>query len=265
MSTITVIIPIYNMAGFLPRAVQSVVNNQFNKTQIIIVDDGSEDASLKVAGELAQPIRATDIWVNVKSIAHGGKAAALNEGLKFATGDFITFLDADDELPPKSLSLRMQKLRETNGDIALGEFEVFSEGRVTGKRSIPAKDIATLKTKMLYGWKTPFHLNAMLIKKELIERVGLFDEQLHRGQEKDYSLRLLKLEPDIAFIHEPVYCYRKYRGMGQRVKLRLKTFQYTTRLLAKHTSGMQRILVLTWNTGLELLKFIFNLFGSYKK
>lgn len=253
------------MAGFLTEAVQSVVNNNYENTEIIIIDDGSTDASLHVAEQLAEKKQSENIRIIVKSIPHAGKSVAINAGLKIANGDFITFLDADDELPSHSIKLRAQRLNETNADITLGEFEVFSEGKITGRRRIPVYDSSALKKKLLYGWKTPFHLNAMLIKKGLVKKVGLYDEQLLRGQEKDYAIRLLNENPEIAFINESVYQYRKYRGLGNRISLRLQTFKYTTQLFKKHTSGLQRIFVLTWHCVLEILKLIFNIFASYKK
>lgn len=265
MPLVSVIIPIYNMAVFLPGAIQSVVDNDFSETEIIIIDDGSTDESLQIARQIAQTIHSPNIRVEVKSIARGGKSAALNEGLKLAGGDFITFLDADDVLPPGSLSIRARKLQTESSDIALGEFEVFNNKKITGRRTIPSESVSTLKRKMFYGWRTPFHLNGMLIKKEEIERVEFFDVQLLRGQEKDYAIRLLKSGAAISFIHEPVYRYRKYRSFSRRISIRLKTFRYTMKLLAKHTSGLRKVVVLAWNTVLEVLKFIFNLFGSYKK
>ncbi|HLR77020.1 MAG TPA: glycosyltransferase family 2 protein, partial [Balneolaceae bacterium] len=140
MNLVTVIIPIYNMAGFLPEAVQSVIDNNFAHTEIIIVDDGSTDHSLKVAKRIVRKTQTKSIRVETKRIAHRGKSFAVNEALKMATGDFITFLDADDKLPGSSLDLRVRKLQTAEADIALGEFEVFSNEKVTGRRKICANN-----------------------------------------------------------------------------------------------------------------------------
>lgn len=254
------------MAAFLPEAVQSVFDNDYLNVELIIVDDGSEDKTLQTAKELAHTARSIkNVSVEVISISHGGKAAALNAGLDIAKGDYITFLDADDKLPSKSLSLRMKKIKTDKTDVALGEFEVFSDSEVTGRRKIPTENISKLIHKFLYRWKTPFHLNGMLIKREIIALVGPFDENLYRGQEKDYNLRLLKLKPAISFIYQSVYCYRKYRTVKQRLLIRLKTFKFTVKLVAKHTSGVKKAVVLSWNIVLEVLKLIFNIFGRYKR
>ncbi len=254
------------MAAFLPEAVRNVVNNDYDSIEIIIVDDGSDDTSFQTAEEIAKSFRSNEaVSIKVLSIPHSGKAAALNAAMKQSKGDFVTFLDADDLLPQDSLSSRMERITDTDADLVLGEFEVISDAKLKGRRSIPTENQSKLLHKFLYNWRTPFHLNAVLIKKSLLTKIGPFDECLIRGQEKDYSVRLLKIKPDIAFIHKPVYYYRKYRTFSRRIRIRMKTVKYTFQLLSKHTSGIEKVAVIIWNIMLEVLKFIYELFGSYKR
>ncbi len=252
------------MAAYLPQAVESLLENNYSDIEIIIVDDGSTDETSRYLREVAVN---ADFKIPIKciTIGHAGKAAALNAGLKQAAGDYITFLDADDTLPADSLSLRVRRLANSYSGITLGEFEIFNEKEITGKRSLPTEKISNLIRGLLYGLKVPFHLNSMLIKRSLIETAGTFDESLYRCQEKDYALRLLLMNPDIAFIHKPVYSYRKYRALKHRVKIRLLTCKYKMRMLVKHTTGLQMVAAVVWNTIIEVGKFGYEIFGSYRK
>lgn len=147
----------------------------------------------------------------------------------------------------------------------MGEFEVFNDEGTTGRRQIPTEDKKNLLNKFLYNWETPFHLNAMLIKKSLLKQIGPFDERLLRGQEQDYAIRILKMRPDVVFIHNVVYSYRKYRPLGKRLRVRLASFTYALKLTTKHTSGWEMIVAVGWKIILEGLKFIYELFGNYKR
>lgn len=252
------------MAEFLPEAVRSVRENDYSNVEIVIVDDGSIDQTTLFLDQMEQDID-SKIAIKCITIAHAGKAAALNAGLNQAKGDYVNFLDADDKFPPGSLSIRMKKLANYEVDIALGEFEIFNGVEITGKRTLPTENISSLIRGLLYGLKAPLHLNSMLVKRSLIEKAGSFDESLYRGQEKDYAIRLLKMKPEIAFIHKSVYSYRKYRPTNERIRIRLLTFKYKMKMLVKHTTGLQMVGALIWNAAIEIGKLGYELFGSYKK
>lgn len=92
--SISVIIPAFNAAAFLGRAIQSVVDQNYSDYEIIVVDDGSTDDTLVVANRLAEQIQ----QLRVLHQENGGVSSARNVGLDAATGDYVLFLDADDVL-----------------------------------------------------------------------------------------------------------------------------------------------------------------------
>src|ERR1017187_10588057 len=96
---VSVIIPAYNAAHFLPNAVASVRRQSYEPLEILIVDDGSRDDCARVAAELGETVR----YVRQEQ---AGPAAARNRGLELAQGEFIGFLDADDEWPEQKLSIQ---------------------------------------------------------------------------------------------------------------------------------------------------------------
>lgn len=101
MKKVSVVIPMYNVAGYLQRCVASVVDQQMNETiEILMIDDGSPDDSAEVAKEIASAYP----FIKVVSQENKGLGGARNTGVDHATGSYILFLDADDWLVPNTLS-----------------------------------------------------------------------------------------------------------------------------------------------------------------
>lgn len=109
MSEISVIVPVYNVEKYLKRCVDSILNQSYKDFELILVDDGSKDSSGKICDEYGQ----TDSRVKVIHKKNGGVSAARNTGLKFATGEYIMFVDSDDYID-ESMLLEMIKYAESD-------------------------------------------------------------------------------------------------------------------------------------------------------
>ena len=118
---VSVIIPTYNHAAYLPCAIRSCLSQNHSHQEIIVVDDGSTDETR----EILQPFKKAIIYLYQKN---RGVSAARNAGLDLATGDFITFLDADDYLTEDSIEVRLKVLLE-NRDIGFVMGETLSKHR----------------------------------------------------------------------------------------------------------------------------------------
>ncbi len=94
-SAISVVIPVYNAAQYLPTCLDSILNQTLGELEIICVDDGSTDASLAIIKQYAQQ----DPRIRIISHAHAGVSAARNIGITTADGEYIAFMDADDYYP----------------------------------------------------------------------------------------------------------------------------------------------------------------------
>ncbi len=116
---VSIIIPTFNRCGVLKRAVLSAVNQTYKKIEIIIVNDASTDATAEVAGLVNDP--------RLKYIIHEknqGLAATRNTGIKNSSGEYITFLDDDDEWAPEKISHQLEVFQNENHGIGL----VFTNG-----------------------------------------------------------------------------------------------------------------------------------------
>ena len=112
---ISVIIPVYNGADTILRACESVLNQQYPNIELVVVNDGSKDATADVL-----QVYAENPAVKLICQDNGGASRARNTGLEAATGDYIMFLDADDEMAPGAMGKLMELSRKHNADIVAG-------------------------------------------------------------------------------------------------------------------------------------------------
>ena len=96
MKKISVIVPVYNTEKYLKRCVCSIINQNYHNVEIILIDDGSKDSSGKVCDILAEQ----DSRIKVIHQVNAGVSKARNIGIDNANGDYVVFLDSDDELLP---------------------------------------------------------------------------------------------------------------------------------------------------------------------
>lgn len=272
MPVISVIVPAYNMAGYLGAAIDSVLNGDFQAVEVLVVDDGSTDGTDRIVQAYTDRGRSTyDSRVRYVRQSNKGKSAAVNRALSLVRGDYIAILDADDQLTPLSLSLRyaaLEKQDDAAGDLAIGEFEVFDhDGETVGHRPIPrAYDPEVLYHTFFLSHRSPFHLNACLFSRELYERVGPFDTGLRRCQDIDYSIRLLKAANQIAWVHEPVYRYRKHRSNYLvRAKVRRQTLTHRPLVYLKNYEGWRRYIAVITGVVLDVGKFMYEITGNYQR
>jgi glycosyltransferase involved in cell wall biosynthesis len=199
-----------------------------------------------------------------------GKSVALNQGIGQMRGEYFTFLDADDRLPPQSLARRVEALSSSPGtEVAIGGFEVIDETGKTpiGERSAPKlQNPKDLKRAFCLSYKTPFHLNACLLRRSLVERVGLFDHKLKRCQDIDYSIRCMEEVQSITWVNGLVYQYRKHRdSIRDRIMTRIATIQHRPRVVLKNFSSPQKYLFTTSAFLFDISKIIYEIFGNYNK
>lgn len=125
---ISVIIPVYNVSNYIERCLQSVLEQTYKDIEIIVVDDASPDNSMVKAHRLLK-----NVENNVKIVSHPsnrGLSAARNSGVKNSTGDYLYFLDSDDEIPPTCIEALVSYIKEDfSPDVIMGEMETIGAER----------------------------------------------------------------------------------------------------------------------------------------
>lgn len=146
MIKVSVVIPVYNVAEFLPKCMDSLVNQTLHDIEIICVDDGSTDNSLKILQQYA------DIDSRIKVISHNhmGVGAARNTGLAFANGEYIGFVDSDDWIDADWYEKLYMTAKKSDADVARALIiQEFPDG-TTKETSLNKKihDCATTRTEL---------------------------------------------------------------------------------------------------------------------
>lgn len=116
---ISIIVPVYNAEKYIKNTVESIINQTYNNIQIILVDDGSHDQSLKIIQDLAEQ----DRRIKVIHQQNRGVSAARNKGISIAKGEYITFVDADDFLEPQACEILYNNIKKYNSDISIASVQ----------------------------------------------------------------------------------------------------------------------------------------------
>ena len=234
MNSISVIIPTYNRATVLPRAIASVLAQKDADFELIIVDDGSTE-KLEGGWRKADGVKPSSILhppsdIRVFRQENKGPAAARNLGIKEAKGEWIAFLDSDDEWKPGKLKAQLEFFRKNPDYLICQTEEIWIRN---GTRVNPMK-----KHRKSGGWIFEKCLplcvvspSAVMMHRKLFEEVGLFDETFPACEDYDLWLRIAAKYP-IGLIETPYIL--KYGGHAdQRSREFPAMDQFRIRSLAK--------------------------------
>jgi len=131
--TLSVVVPVYNVAGYLQECIESIQLQSVDDVEIVAVDDGSTDDSSAILAELA----ARDGRLRVVTQANQGLGAARNAGVDHATGEFLWFVDSDDRLVPGAIATMLATITTTGSDLATGNVS-----RLIGDEQSPTRFVA---------------------------------------------------------------------------------------------------------------------------
>jgi len=183
---VSVIIPSHNRLSMLKRAIQSVQNQTFTNYEIIVVSDGSTDGT----NNYIKSIKDSNFkfFINEKS---GGASAARNIGLKNATGDFIAFLDDDDEWFDFHLEILVNKIKLSDSNIGLvyGWIDYYENEKIISSKHPKLK--GDIFSEML-DKQAITNSSVLMIKSKVLDKIIGFDEKLLRGNDGDFIRRISK-------------------------------------------------------------------------
>ena len=203
MRKVSIIITNYNRVDFIDRAVRSCLDQTIDSDlslEIIIVDDGSTDDSLKLISMFGESIKL------VKHDQNLGVAAASNSGIKESSGEYIIRLDADDFLNKYCIQILSHILEENKeyGFIYTDHFRVDERGFKQEKKRLD-------NAEALYE-----HGAGVMFRKEIIEKVGMYDESLANCEDYDFLIRISKTYKGY-YLPLPLY---RYYIHGENISLR---------------------------------------------
>jgi glycosyltransferase involved in cell wall biosynthesis len=196
---ISVVIPVYNQACYLPQAVKSVWMQGIDDIELIIIDDGSAEETTEVIKNLAT--RGKLRWIRQEN---AGAAAARNRGIEESRGEYIAFLDADDYWNHNKLRDQIAAIEDNSyGFCFCGSFLVDDECTILATR------VANQKGKLIDDliWGNCISTSSVLVRKSLLVEVGLFNETLKIGEDWDLWLRLTS-RSTVKYVPKPLVSVR---------------------------------------------------------
>jgi glycosyltransferase involved in cell wall biosynthesis len=199
---VSVIIPTCNRAQLVPTAIQSVLHQTFSDFEVVVVDDASDDCVSEVVKSFND-----DRLRFIRHNSRRGGAAARNTGIRNSNGEYIAFLDDDDEWYPEKLARQMELMLRAQPEVAAIYTGYVVVDRDTGRvccRRIPSER-GNLQKKLLES--NPIGgTSSMLLKRSCLEKVGLFDENLPSFQDRDLWIRISR-DFHFDYVQDPLLNY----------------------------------------------------------
>ncbi|MCL2497833.1 MAG: glycosyltransferase [Symbiobacteriaceae bacterium] len=237
---ISVIIPVYNIAPYLPQCVESIIASPFKELEVILVDDGSTDESPSIC----DAYEAADPRVVVIHQANGGLSAARNSGIRQATGEYLLFVDGDDwvagevipELaalvapqssPPDVIFLEAVKQYPEGNQVPMGDG--YQAHLITGR------DKATVMAHLAQLPKFPGSACSKMVRRQVILEHNLFFTPDIYCEDIDWSLSLFQVAASFGYNPTPFYYYRQNRPGSITSQKGSKRLQNLLDVIAKHS------------------------------
>ena len=198
MPAISVIVPVYNVEKYLTKCIESVLMQGVEDVELLLVNDGSKDNSLAICNEYARK----DGRIKVFSKENGGVSSARNLGLDNATGEWVTFVDADDWLAEGALKECLPYMPD-NEIIRFSTLDVFADGRTHSRKVRYARDWDEA-FRQVVGHRTVIGIAGTIYRRRLFEENNIrFDKEIVYGEDwwivaqTMFHARYVKTLPDL--------------------------------------------------------------------
>lgn len=227
---VSIIIPVYNSVAYIKDSLCSALEQDYENKEIIVVDDGSTDLTLTI-------LKRFEDRITILTQRNAGPGVARNRGIQHAKGKYIAFLDADDYWVSEKLRLQVEYLEQHHNIGAVysrwvrwypstdGNFPCPWFSPLALPPAVLAEDSGWIYTKLLFDCR--LLTSTVMLRRSIIDHVGLFSEDLLRGQDYDYWLRLSritqidKLDCDLTF----------YRIHGDNIVKKYPNYNYELKVL----------------------------------
>lgn len=213
---ISVIIPVYNVAEYLPQCLETVCGQTYKNLEIILVDDGSTDSSGRICDEWGQK----DPRIRVIHKENGGVSSARNEGLRVASGEFIGFVDSDDWVEPDMYEKLAVSIRENQADVAMCGYVDYPYGTMDLPvyKGITAYPPCDYEGTVIHIYERNGYFTSIwnkLFQKSLIFNNGspcFFCTSIAVGEDELWLSYILSKLGKASFLPEALYHYRVRLG-----------------------------------------------------
>ncbi len=208
---ISVIIPVYNVEQYLPYCLDSIIQQTYRNLEILLIDDGSTDCS----GAICENYALRDKRIKVIHKKNGGLSDARNKGLDICSGDYVSFVDADDYVGSDYIEQLYSAICETHAEIAVCDtYKFYDEAKLLS--AIPQKGPKLLFSNIealedaLYRRNLTFYANGKLYKNELFREIRFPYDRLFEDLYTTY--KVIYRANQVVYLPLPNYFYRQRTG-----------------------------------------------------
>ena len=213
---ISIVIPVYNAEKYLEQCLNSIKDQTYKNFEVILVNDGSIDHSESICMDFVK----VDTRFKYFTKVNGGASSARNFGLDHVTGDFITFIDADDWVDENHLEVLINNIKDNNSDMAVSSIKKFDmsnnfhfrmysnqEKYLLNYNKLNREEFLVILPKLILANNSYKVAVSKLFKKELVTDVR-FDESIIYGEDLEFFFKIYNNINSISYIDEVTYVYR---------------------------------------------------------
>lgn len=213
---ISIVIPVYNAEKYLEQCLNSIKDQTYKNFEVILVNDGSIDHSESICMDFVK----VDTRFKYFTKVNGGASSARNFGLDHVTGDFITFIDADDWVDENHLEVLINNIKDNNSDMVVSSIKKFDmsnnfhfrmysnqEKYLLNYNKLNREEFLVILPKLILANNSYKIAVSKLFKKELVSDIR-FDESIIYGEDLEFFFKLYLNINSISYIDEVTYVYR---------------------------------------------------------
>ena len=240
---ISVIVPIYNTEKYLVECVESLRKQTYSNIEIILVDDGSTDASIEICDEFAEK----DSRVKVFHKKNEGVAVARNFGLQQSNGQYVVIVDSDDVAVDRMIEVLYTQIKEKDADIAVGNYYIYDESDgnfyyyiTDDNYCVEVLSPQELIDRQAGAWQ--WNSSAFIVKVEKLYKKDLFEDVSfthgRRFDDEASTHRLFLRSKKTVFINDNLYIYRRRSGSIMRSEFDLSWVRDLVEVFSKKISDL---------------------------
>lgn len=233
---VSIIVPIYNAEQYLRRCVDSILNQEYTDFELLLVNDGSTDAS----GDICEEYGDQDPRVIVIQKENTGVSDSRNRALDRAQGKYLQFLDSDDWITPDATRLFVRAAEEYGCDMVISDFYRVVGERLSTKGDIEEEGVLTREEFAAHMMENPadFYYGVLwnkLYRRDIVEEHNLrMDTDINWCEDFMFNLEYIRYAKVFYALHAPIYYYVKRKGslasqginISKTVKMKLNVFEY---------------------------------------
>lgn len=211
---VSIIVPVYNSEKYLRQCIESIISQTYKNIEIILIDDGSTDKS----GKICEEYGSKDKRIKVIHTENNGPSTARNKGIENSKGEFMFFVDADDFIENKAISLLIENYNQYKADIIVGDFKRIEDDNISGSGHDRFFSGSRLLTKQDIIDYTRYYLKkpnrfplftqswGMLFKTSIIKDNNIFfNADLRTFEDMVFNFEYLKYTNKLFFLKEALY------------------------------------------------------------